>query len=140
MIVSTKGRYALQVMIELTKAESDEYIPLKEIASRQNISRKYLESIMSALSKGGVVDALHGKGGGYRLNKTAAEYRISDILRTTENSLAPVSCVEDSSNPCERVGVCMTFPIWHELNDIINNYLDSITLQDVIDKNRSVGL
>lgn len=140
MIVSTKGRYALQVMIELTKAEPDKYVPLREIAAKQNISQKYLESIMSALSKGGVVDALHGKGGGYRLNKAAEEYRISDILRTTENSLAPVSCVDNGSYSCSKAGVCMTFPIWHELNDIINNYLDSISLQDVIDKNRSVGL
>lgn len=140
MIVSTKGRYALQVMIELTKAGPDEYIPLKEIAAKQDISQKYLENIMSALSKGGVVDAIHGKGGGYRLNKAASEYRISDILRTTENSLAPVSCIEDSSSTCDKAGVCMTFPIWHELNDLINDYLDSISLQDVIDKNHSVGL
>lgn len=131
MMISTKGRYALRVMIDLAEQQSIEYIPLKEIANRQNISQKYLESIMTILSKNNFIEALHGKGGGYRLNREPKDYRVGEILRLTEGSLAPVSCLAEDAKPCEYVCECRTIPMWTRLNDIVNEYLDSVSIADL---------
>lgn len=134
MMISTKGRYALRVMIDLAQQQKTEFIPLKEVAKRQNISQKYLESIMTMLSKNNFIEAVHGKGGGYRLNRKPEEYRVGDILRLTEGSLAPVSCLECGSKPCERVSECKTLPMWQKLDAIVNEYLDSVTIADLVNK------
>lgn len=131
MMVSTKGRYALRVMVDLTEQGKDAYIPLKDIAKRQGISQKYLESIMTVLSKAGFVDSLHGKGGGYRLNRLPNEYTVGSVLRLTEGSLAPVACLERENNTCERAANCKTLPMWAELNSLINDYLEGITIGDL---------
>ena len=131
MMVSTKGRYALRVMIDLAEINKGEYIPLKDIAKRQDISQKYLESIMVILSKAGLVDGRHGKGGGYKLNRTADEYTVGEILRLTENGLVPVSCLKEERNTCERIAECRTLPMWESLNKLINDFFDDITLADL---------
>ena len=132
MIVSTKGRYALRVMVCFAQRGGNEYIPLKEIAESEGISQKYLEAIMTTLSKAGFVDAVHGKGGGYRLNRPAADYSVGQILRLTEGSLAPVTCLESEENPCPRAGQCTTLPMWEKLDALINDYLDSVSLADLL--------
>ena len=130
MIVSTKGRYALRVMIDLAENSKQERIPLKEIAERQGISQKYIEAIMTILSKHGFVDAVHGKGGGYRLNKKPEEYRVGDILRLTEGSLSPVACLEAGAEECPRKAECRTLPMWTKLDELVEGYLDSVRLSD----------
>ena len=132
MMISTRGRYALRVMIDLGEHSGGEYIPLKDIAARQGISQKYLESIMTMLSKQKMVDGQHGKGGGYRLNRPTEEYRMGDVLRLTEGSLAPVACVDCAAEPCERAADCRTLPMWGRLNTLINEYLDSVSLADLL--------
>ena len=132
MLVSTKGRYALRVMLELAQDDSAAYLPLPAIAERQGISEKYLESIISVLSKAGLVDGLRGKGGGYRLTRSSANYSVGEILRLTEGSLAPVTCLEGAENPCPRAGECTTLPMWQKLDDLINTYLDSVSLSDLL--------
>ena len=131
MIVSTRGRYALRVMIDLAENSNQERIPLKEIAERQGISQKYMESIMTLLSKNGFVDAIHGKGGGYMLNRKPEEYRVGDILRLTEGTLAPVACLEKNAPPCDRKKFCRTLPMWTKLDKLVEDYLDSVTLSDL---------
>lgn len=126
MIVSSKGRYALRVMAALAERPAGEYVPLKEIAAAQGISQKYLESIMGALSKGGLVDASHGKNGGYRLNRPSEEYTIGAILRLTEGDLAPVAC--DAG--CDRA--CHSRAMWEKLGTLINGFFDGITLADLM--------
>ena len=128
MIVSTKGRYALRVMIDLAEQHTQDRVPLKEIAERQQISQKYIEAIMTLLSKNGFVDAVHGKGGGYRLNKKPEEYRVGDILRLTEGSLSPVACLEKGAEVCPRKAECRTLPMWTKLDELVEGYLDSVTL------------
>ena len=128
MMISTKGRYALRVMIDLAESGPEEYVPLKEIADREEISRKYLEKIMTVLSKAGLVDAIHGKGGGYRLTRRPEEYTLAEILNLTEGTLAPVSCMENGQCSCDRTQDCRTKPIWTELDNLIQNYLESVTL------------
>ena len=132
MMISSKGRYALRVMIDLAEHPDEGYIPLQTIAARQGISEKYLESIISVLSKAGLVDGLRGKGGGYRLNRPAADYSVGQILRLTEGSLAPVTCLESEENPCPRAGQCTTLPMWEKLDALINYYLDSVSLSDLL--------
>jgi len=131
MMISTKGRYALRVMVDLSEHKTGVYIPLKDIAERQEISQKYLENIMTALSKAGFVDAHHGKGGGYKLNRALNEYTVSSILKLTEKTLAPVSCLRNENNQCRRAAICKTLPMWTELNDLINDYFNKITLKDI---------
>jgi len=131
MMVSTKGRYALRVMVDLSEHNTGAYIPLKDIAERQEISQKYLESIMTVLSKGGFVDALHGKGGGYKLNRTPDEYTVGSILKLTEGTLAPVACLDSGHKKCDRATECRTLPMWIELDRLVNNYLEGITLGDL---------
>ncbi len=134
MIVSTRGRYALRVMIDLAENGVQKRIPLKEIAERQNISQKYIEAIMTLLSKNSFVDAVHGKGGGYKLNRKPSEYKVGEILRLTEGTLAPVACLEENAEPCPRKDECRTIPMWTKLDDLIENYLDTVTLADLMRK------
>lgn len=132
MLVSTKGRYALRVMLELAQSQPDAYMPLPLIAQRQGISEKYLESIIAILSRAGLVEGLRGKGGGYRLTRSSANYSVGEILRLTEGSLAPVTCLEGAENPCPRAGECTTLPMWQKLDDLINTYLDGVSLSDLL--------
>ncbi|MBE6979998.1 MAG: RrF2 family transcriptional regulator [Ruminococcaceae bacterium] len=132
MIVSTKGRYALRVMLCLAQRGDDAYIPLKEIAEAEDISQKYLESIMTILSKAGFLDAVHGKGGGYRLNRKPGEYTVGSILRLTEGSLAPVSCTTQGAAACSRSSCCQTLPMWERLEKLINDFFEGITLEDLL--------
>lgn len=135
MIVSTKGRYALRVMVCFALRGKEEYIPLKEIAESEGISQKYLESIMTVLSKAGFVDAVHGKGGGYRLNRPAEQYTVGSILKLTEGSLAAVSCTSQGSAACGRSTCCQTKPMWDKLDNMIDEFFEGITLQDLINEN-----
>ena len=132
MLVSTKGRYALRVMLELAQDDSAAYLPLPAIAERQGISEKYLESIISVLSKAGLVDGLRGKGGGYVLTRPPEQYTVGSILRLTEESLAPVACLEQNPIECSRMSECRTLPMWRKLNTMINDYFDGITLADLV--------
>ena len=132
MIVSTKGRYALRVMVCLALRGDGDYIPLKEIAESEGISQKYLESIMATLSKAGFVDAVHGKGGGYRLNRKPAEYTIGSILKLTEGGLATVSCTPQGPSACSRSSCCKTLPMWEKLDKMVDEFFESITLQDIL--------
>ena len=132
MIVPTKGRYALRVMLSFAQRGSDEYVPLKEIAEAEDISQKYLESIMTILSKAGFVDAVHGKGGGYRLNRKPEEYTVGSILKLTEGSLAPVSCTAQGAAACSRTTCCQTLPMWERLEKMIDEFFEGITLADLL--------
>ena len=130
MMVTTKGRYALRIMLDLADNVGGEYVTLKDIAERQEISEKYLESIISALSKAGFVSALRGKGGGYKLAKAPEEYTVASILRIAEGSIAPVVCVEKGPNGCDKADSCRTLPLWQGLEKVIDEYLESKTLAD----------
>lgn len=131
MKISTKGRYALRVMIDLALNSNGKYISLKDIAKRQEISSKYLEQIISLLNKAGYLEAARGNTGGYKLAKEAKEYRIGDILRATEGDLAPIYCLTEDGE-CDRQKSCRTYSFWKGLDDVINEYIDSKTLQDLI--------
>ena len=132
MIVSTKGRYALRVMVCFALRGGQEFVPLKEIAETENISQKYLESIMTVLSKAGFVDAVHGKGGGYRLNRSPKEYTVGSILKLTEGSLAAVSCTTQGPAACSRSACCQTKPMWEKLDKLIDEFFEGITLADLL--------
>lgn len=132
MLISTKGRYALRVLIDLAEQRNGEYVPLKDIAQRQEISQKYLESIMSALSKAGMVDGAHGKGGGYRLKKPAEEYSVKDILAVTETSLAPVGCLNKDASSCNRAAECKTLPMWKRLDSLLEDFFANINLAQIV--------
>ena len=132
MIVSTKGRYALRVMVNLAQHGQQDYVPLKEIAENEHISQKYLESIMTVLSKAGFVDALHGKGGGYRLNRSPDGYTIGAILKLTEGSLAAVSCTSQGPAACQRSQCCQTKPMWDKLDRMIDEFFEGITIADLL--------
>ena len=132
MLISTKGRYALRVMIDLAEHQSDGFIPLKVIAERQEISEKYLESIIKLLVKARLLNGVRGKGGGYQLTNAPDQYTVGSILRLTEDSLAPVSCLEPGAASCPRMTACRTLPLWQGLDKVINDYLDNITLMDLI--------
>ena len=136
MIVSTKGRYALRVMVRFALHGGRDYIPLKQIAEEENISQKYLESIMTTLSKAGFVDAVHGKGGGYRLNRPAAEYTVGSILKLTEGSLAAVSCTTQGPSACSRSTCCQTKPMWEKLDRMIDGFFEGITLADLLEESK----
>lgn len=131
MMISSRGRYALRVMIDLAEHKTDSYIPMKEIAQRQEISLKYLEKIIPALSKNQLVEGVHGKGGGYRLCRAPEEYTVGEILRLTEGDLAPVACLECDAKPCDRVEKCRTLPMWSKFYDMVNEYFDNVTLADL---------
>ena len=132
MLISTKGRYALRVLIDMAEHQSAGHVPLKEVAARQEISEKYLESIVKTLVKAGVLTGLRGKGGGYRLRGEPDQYTVSSILRLTEGSLAPVACLEQDSAPCPRMANCRTLSMWKGLNDVITSYLDDFTIADLM--------
>ena len=132
MMVSTKGRYALRVMIDLAEHNTRDYIPLADIAKRQEISEKYLESIVGVLSKKGLVESLRGKGGGYRLNRSPEEYTVASILKVTEGSLAPVACLENEVNTCPRAAECRTIDMWTKLYKLIDDFSEGVTIADLI--------
>ena len=132
MLISTKGRYALRVMIDLAEHQADGFIPLKTIAQRQGISEKYLESIIKLLVKAKLLTGLRGKGGGYRLTMAPEQYTVGSILRLTEDSMAPVSCLESDAEACPRAAECRTLPLWKGLDKVINDYLDNFTLADLM--------
>lgn len=128
MMISTKGRYALRVMLDLADHNSGEYIPLKDIAQRQEISVKYLENILASLSRAGLVDAIRGKGGGYRLCRPIEGYSAGEILRLAEGDLATVACLKGEKKGCEKAGHCRALPLWQGLDQVIYEYLDSVSL------------
>ena len=132
MIVSTKGRYALRVMVHFAQRGGDEYIPLKEIAEAEGISQKYLESIMTTLSKAGFVDAVHGKGGGYRLNRSPDKYTVGSILKLTEGGLSAVSCTAQGAAACSRTECCQAKPMWDRLDKMIDDFFEGITIADLL--------
>ena len=135
MKVSTKGRYALRMLVDLAEHKNDGYIALKDIAKRQNISKKYLEQIVAVLNKPEILKTNRGYQGGYQLAKSPENYTLLDILQITEGGLAPVACLEQEENTCERRSYCETLFVWEGLQKAINEYLSSITLQDIIDHN-----
>lgn len=136
MIVSTKGRYALRVMVCFAQRATGEYIPLKEIAEAEGISQKYLEAIMTTLSKAGFVDAVHGKGGGYRLNRKPEAYTVGSILKLTEGSLAAVSCTTQGPEACGRSSCCATKGMWEKLDTMIDEFFEGVTLADLLEGNK----
>ena len=133
MRVSSRGRYALRVMIDLAEHQGGGYIPMKDVARRQEISLKYLERILPVLTKSGCIEGIQGKGGGYRLTRPPEDYRVGEILRLTEGCLAPVSCLADGAAPCKRAGACRTLAMWAKANTLINAYFDSVTLADLME-------
>lgn len=140
MKISTKGRYALRMMIDLAINDTGEYIPIKAIAARQNISEKYLEQIISILSRAGYVISVRGSQGGYKLAKSPKEYTVGMILRLTEGSLAPVACLDRDVNECEMSEECATLPVWKELYEAINNVVDNKTIADLVENhNKTVS-
>ncbi|MBQ9375708.1 MAG: RrF2 family transcriptional regulator [Ruminococcus sp.] len=140
MKISTKGRYALRLMLDLAIHDNGGYIPIKEIAKRQDISEKYLEQIISILSRAGYVQSVRGAGGGYRLAHPQKSYTVGMILRLTEGSLAPVSCIDNEENNCERSAQCVTVMVWKKLYDAINDVVDSITLEDLVEYEKQLGM
>lgn len=134
MIISTRGRYALRVMVDLAENGKGEYIAMKKIAERQGISLKYLERILPVLTQNNIIEGVQGKKGGYRLTRRPENYTVGEILRLTEGNLAPVSCLECEAAPCDRAGECRTLPMWKELHGKITDYLDSVLLSDLMKK------
>ena len=137
MMISTKGRYALRVMVDMAEHQTEGYLPLKEIAERQEISEKYLESIIKVLVRHGLLTGLRGKGGGYRLNRPPEQYTVAEILRLTEESLAPVACLTETADACPRAPQCRTLGLWQGLYGVINEYLGGITLADLMVRERT---
>ena len=131
MMISTRGRYALRVLVDLAEQNSDRYVTLREIAERQEISEKYLESIVKDLVKAGILDGLRGKGGGYRLGRSAEELNVFDILQLMEGTLAPVACLENGGKSCARAGNCRTLPLWKGLDGVVREYLSGFTIRDL---------
>ncbi len=136
MMVSTKGRYALTVMVDLARSGGDNFVSLSDIAEREKLSMKYLESIISILNKGGMLTSLRGKNGGYKLARKPDEYTIDEILILTEGTLAPVNCIMQEGVQCDKAATCSTLPLWAGLDKAIENYLKGITLEDIIQGNR----
>ncbi len=134
MKISTKGRYAVRVMLDLAMHDTGECIKVKEIAARQGVSEKYLEQIISVLNKARYVKSVRGAQGGYRIAKEPKYYTVGMILRLTEGSLAPVACLDDSADVCERVDTCETLQVWKDLYDAINKVVDGVTLEDLIER------
>ncbi len=139
MLVSTRGRYAIRIVLELSSRHDGERISLAELSECQNISLKYAESIVSLLVKAGLLDGQRGKAGGYRLVKKASEITVGEILRLTEDSLAPVACLECKPNTCEKASSCRTLPMWQKLDSLISGYLFSVTVQSLLDGTVALG-
>ena len=131
-MISTRGRYALRVMIDIASNQGDGYVPMKEVAARQGLSLKYLEQIIPPLTGHGLIKGIQGKGGGYRLTKEPSQYNIGEILRLTEKDLAPVSCLAEGAPECERRKKCKTVALWEGLEKVTNEYLDSKTLDELL--------
>lgn len=131
MMISTRGRYALRVLLDLAEHYGKGFVPMKEVSERQELSLKYLERIMPSLTGGGLVEGVHGKGGGYRLVKSPSEYTVGEILRLTEGNLAPVACLECNAEMCGRADTCLTLPMWRDFHRVINEYFDGITIADL---------
>ena len=136
MMVSTKGRYALTVMVDLARNGKESYVSLSDIAEREDLSMKYLESIISILNKGGMLNSLRGKNGGYKLSREPKDYNINEILLLTEGTLAPVGCIMQDGVHCDKAATCSTLPLWAGLDATIEKYLSNITLEDIIEGNR----
>ena len=134
MMISTRGRYSLRVLLDLAQHEG--YVPMKDVAARQGISLGYLEKILPVLVKNGIVVGIQGKGGGYRLAKPAEEITFGEILRLTEGTLAPVACLEESAPECARADICLTLPVWTELERVVSTYLDSVTIAQVASQSK----
>ena len=132
MKISTKGRYAIRVLLDLAEHNNGEFIPLMDIANRQEISEKYLESIVNTLVRSGFVTGLRGKGGGYRLSRPADQIVVYDVLTSTEGTLVPVACLDRDSKPCARMSGCQTLPLWKGLNEVVTDYLNRFTVQDLM--------
>lgn len=131
-MVSSRGRYALRVMIDLAEHGATDYVAMREIAARQGISLKYLEKILPSLVSGKLISGVHGKGGGYRLTRPPEEITVGEILRLTEGDLSPAACLTCDPDPCARTADCRTRPLWTELNSLVNRYLDSVTIADLM--------
>lgn len=137
MMISTKGRYALRIMIDLALNSNEHPIPLKEICERQGITIKYMEQIIPMLTKAGYLKSFRGSNGGYQLTRNPSEYTLGDILRTTEGNMAPVACLETEKNTCARKDTCITLPVWEGLWKVINEYIDSVTLEDFLQEGKT---
>ncbi len=138
MVVSTKGRYALRAMIDLAEHSAEGFVPLREIAQRQEISEKYLEIILKLLVKAHLVVGLRGKGGGYRLNRAPEQYTVWEILCGVEEALTPVACLEQPQNPCPRAGECRTLPMWEELGATLRTFFSGFTIADLMQGEQAV--
>lgn len=136
MMISTRGRYALRVMIDLAEHNDGKYIPMKEVAERQELSLKYLERILPMLTKSRLIIGVHGKGGGYRLGRSPENCTVGEILRLTEGNLAPVSCLECGAEPCNRISECRTLEMWQGFFKLTNEYFDNITIADLMRKDQ----
>lgn len=134
MKISTKGRYALKLMLDLALHSNGECVPVKEISERQGISEKYLEQIVNVLNKAGFVRSVRGAQGGYIMTKDPKDYTVGKIIRLLEGNLAPVSCIEDAENKCERAASCVTVEIWEKINEAVSNVIDNITLADLVNR------
>lgn len=134
MMISTKGRYALRVMIDLAEHSGDGYVAMKTVADRQGVSLKYLEKILPGLVADGLVEGVHGKGGGYKLTRKPSEITVAEIIKISENSIEPVACLADGAEPCEKAGRCKTLPMWKGLSKVVNDYLSGITLDTLVNE------
>lgn len=135
MMISTRGRYALRVLIDLAEHNNGGYIPMKDVAKRQEISLKYLERILPTLTKAKLIEGVHGKGGGYKLTRSPEDYTVGEVLRLTEGDLAPVSCLSPDADPCERAAECQTLSVWKGFYDLTNKYFDGITVASLVNTN-----
>ena len=133
MMISTRGRYALRVLIDLAQRAGEGCVPLKAVSQRQGVSLKYLESIVALLTKGGLLVSTRGKEGGYRLARPASEIFVGQVFHLTEGSLAPVSCLRADGSPCEREGACLTLPMWRRLDQLIDDYLSSVSIEMLLE-------
>lgn len=136
-MISTRGRYALRMMLDLAANQGEGYVALKDVAARQGISKKYLEQIIPVLNRAGLLQTARGVQGGYRLTRRPEEYTLGDVLRATEATLASVACLEAGAESCPRQGDCLTYPVWIGLDKVVNDYLESITLQDILDRRQN---
>ena len=132
MMISTRGRYALRVMLDLAEHNDGKYVPMKSVAERQGISLKYMEKILPLLVSAHLIEGVHGKGGGYRLTRAPQEYPVGEILRLTEGDLAPVACLKSDAEACSRADACRTLQMWAELGRRISDYLDGVTLDTLL--------
>lgn len=137
-MISTKGRYALRVMLDLAERGTDDFVPLTEIAERQGISKKYLEAVLKSLVRNNLLKGLRGKGGGYKLTRRAADYTVGEILTLTEGTLAVVSCLQPGAGACERKTFCKTLPLWRDFNKLTHDFFFGVTLEDLLNE-KSLG-